>query len=45
MDLTGYESYLNGELFDYSLPDEELDKYQAAIKDLPKPEIKKTGRW
>jgi tryptophan synthase beta chain len=45
MDLTGYESYLNGELFDYSLPDEELDKYQTVLKDLPKPEIKKTGRW
>jgi tryptophan synthase beta chain len=45
MDLTGYESFLNGELTDYSLPDEELDKYQSAIKDLPKPEIKKTGRW
>lgn len=45
MDLTGYESYLNGELTDYSLPDEELEKYQDALKDLPKPEIKKTGRW
>ncbi len=45
MDLTGYESYLNGELFDYSLPDEELDKYQTVLKNLPKPEIKKTGKW
>jgi tryptophan synthase beta chain len=45
MDLTGYESYFNGELIDYSLPDEELDKYQTALKDLPKPDIKKTGRW
>lgn len=45
MDLTGYESYFSGKLIDYSLPDVELDKYQTALKDLPKPEIKKTGRW
>jgi tryptophan synthase beta chain len=45
MDLTGYENYFSGKLVDYSLPDEELDKYQTALKDLPKPEIKKTGKW
>ena len=45
MDLTGYESYLSGHLSDFSLPDEELDKYQAVLKDLPKPEAKKSGKW
>jgi tryptophan synthase beta chain len=45
MDLTGYESYLSGHLNDFSLPDEELEKYQAALKDLPKPEAKKSGKW
>lgn len=45
LDLTGYESYFNDELKDYSLPDEELSKYQETIKDLPKPEIKKSGKW
>ncbi|NIM89392.1 MAG: TrpB-like pyridoxal phosphate-dependent enzyme [Candidatus Aminicenantes bacterium] len=45
MDLTGYESYLSGQLTDYSLPQEELSKYQEALKDLPKPDLKKTGKW
>lgn len=45
LDLTGYQSYFAGELVDYSLPEEELAKYQEAIKDLPKPEAKKTGKW
>lgn len=45
LDLTGYQSYFAGELVDYSLPEEELSKYQEALKDLPKPEAKKTGKW
>ncbi len=45
MDLSGYDSYLSGKLQDYSLSEEELSKYQEALKDLPKPEIKKTGKW
>ena len=45
MDLTGFEKYLNGELKDYSLPEEELRKSLEAIKDLPKPKAEKTGKW
>ena len=45
MDLTGFEKYLNGELKDYSLPEEELSKSLEAIKDLPKPKAEKTGKW
>jgi hypothetical protein len=45
MDLAGYDKYFAGELSDYSLPDEELKSFLDALKDLPKPEIRKTGRW
>ena len=37
MDLAGYENYLDGKLTDYSLPDEELQKYLEPLKDMPKP--------
>ena len=45
MDLAGYDKYFAGELSDYSLPDEELKSFLDALKDLPKPEIRRTGRW
>ncbi len=45
MDLAGYENFLAGRLKEYSLPEEELEKCVASIKDLPKAERKKTGRW
>jgi tryptophan synthase beta chain len=45
MDLTGYDSFLSGKLTDYSLPEEELKKFQEAYKDLPKPAANKTGKW
>jgi tryptophan synthase beta chain len=45
MDLTGYDAYLSGKLVDYELPEEELQKYIAGIKDHPKAEIRKTGKW
>ncbi len=45
MDLTGYDAFLSGELIDYSLPDEELEKYTAEIKNLPKAEMRKSGKW
>lgn len=35
MDLSGYEKYFAGELHDYALPEEELEKYQQEIADLP----------
>lgn len=37
MDLGGYDKYLNGELTDYLLSEEELKKSLESIKDLPKP--------
>jgi tryptophan synthase beta chain len=37
MDLTGYQNYLDGNLYDYSLSDEDLDKYLESIKNMPKP--------
>ena len=45
MDLTGYDAYFQGKLTDYSLPQEEIDKGVEELKDLPKPEIHKTGKW
>ncbi|MBN1270962.1 MAG: TrpB-like pyridoxal phosphate-dependent enzyme [Candidatus Aminicenantes bacterium] len=45
MDLTGFDKYLKGELRDYVLPEEDLEKSLDAIKDLPKPDIARSGRW
>lgn len=45
MDLTGYQSYLDGKLSDYELPKEEIDQNLEAMKDYPKPQQKKTGKW
>lgn len=45
MDLTGYEKYFKGQLTDYNLPDEELQRCLEAVKDNPKPSSKKTGKW
>ena len=40
MDLTGYDAYLSGKLFDYPLPEEDLKKSIASMANLPKPFIK-----
>ena len=45
MDLTGYDAYLSGKLTDYQMPDEEIEKYTACFKNMPKPSAKKTGKW
>jgi tryptophan synthase beta chain len=45
MDLTGYDAYFQGRLHDYSLPQEDMEKYLDAIKDLPKPSMAKSGKW
>ena len=37
MDLSGYDAYLRGKLSDYALPEEEMQRSLAVIKDLPKP--------
>ncbi len=45
MDLLGYDAFLSGKLTDYTLPQDEIDKYTAPLKNLPKAEVKKTGKW
>jgi len=45
MDLVGYNAFLSGKLTDYELPEEELKKYTKVLEDLPKAEIRKTGKW
>jgi len=45
MDLTGYDAYLSGKLSDYELPREDLEKFTAPLKDLPKAEARKSGKW
>jgi tryptophan synthase beta chain len=45
MDLLGYDAYLSGNLTDYELPEEELQKFTTALDNLPKAEERKTGKW
>jgi tryptophan synthase beta chain len=37
MDLSGYQAYFDGKLVNYTLPEEELQRSLAVLKDLPKP--------
>jgi tryptophan synthase beta chain len=45
MDLSGYDAYLSGKLKDYELPEADLKKSTAVLKNLPKPKAQKTGKW
>ncbi len=45
MDLSGYDRYFQGELEDYALPEEEIHAALENIKDLPKPQLVKSGKW
>jgi tryptophan synthase beta chain len=45
MDLVGYEKFMNGELIDYELPQEEIDMNQELLRNLPKPPANKSGKW
>lgn len=45
MDLYGYDKYMRGELTDYSLPQKDMDESLAEIRDYPKAELRKTGKW
>jgi len=45
MDLSGYDAFLSGKLTKYSLPDEELEKTEACLKDFPQAEMRKSGKW
>ncbi len=39
MDLKGYEMFFGGQLHDYALPDEEIEKSEEILKKYPKPVI------
>ena len=45
MDLAGYDAYMSGKLADYVMPDEEVQKNLQALKNMPKAEIRRSGRW
>jgi len=45
MDLAGYDKYFSGELSDYTLPQQDIDKAAQQLADLPKPPAHKTGNW
>lgn len=45
MDLLGYEKYFAGQLKPYALSDEEVQNSVEKIKDFPKAEQRKTGKW
>ena len=45
MDLTGYDAFMSGKLTKYSLPDEELEKTEACLKDFPSAAKNRTGKW
>ena len=45
MDLLGYQKFLAGELTDYVLPQQEIDKAEAELNVLPKASLAKSGKW
>ncbi len=45
MDLSGYDLYFSGQLQDYALPKEEIDRALHAIDGLPRPKVARTGKW
>ncbi len=45
MDLAGYDKYMSGQLSDYELPEEVLQKSTKVLEKLPKAPARKTGRW
>ncbi len=45
MDLTGYEAYLSGKLSNYELPQEDLERSTKDIDNLPRAEMRKSGKW
>ncbi len=45
MDLKGYEAFMEGKLEPYALPDEELAKTEAILKDYPPANPNTSGKW
>jgi tryptophan synthase beta chain len=45
LDLSGYDAFLSGKLSNYSLPDAEIQKSLKDLEGLPRPAVRKTGKW
>jgi tryptophan synthase beta chain len=45
MDLVGYSKFMDGQLIDYPLPEEDLRESLKVLDGLPRPMAAKTGRW
>jgi tryptophan synthase beta chain len=45
MDLTGYDAYMSGRLTDYALPQEMIEANLKELEGLPKPAVRRTGKW
>ncbi len=45
MDLNGYDAFMAGKLYNYSLPKEDMDKSLETIKGHPEAPVMKTGKW
>jgi tryptophan synthase beta chain len=46
LDLAGYDSYLNGRLEDYEIPQSEFDEsVDSSLAGLPEAQKKRTGKW
>ena len=45
MDLSGYDAYMSGQLSDYEMPQEELERFTQDLEKLPPAEQRKSGRW
>jgi len=45
MDLTGYDAFFQGKLHDYAMSEDDIQKGLDVMAPLPKPEIRRTGKW
>jgi tryptophan synthase beta chain len=45
MDLVGYAKFMDGQLIDYPLPEEDLRESLKVLEGLPRPSAAKTGKW
>ena len=45
MDLVGYDKYFKGQLVDHEMSHEEVAQSVASLKDMPKAQAIKTGKW
>ena len=45
MDLSGYDAYMSGKLSDFELPEQMLQEFTKPLAEMPKAEMRKSGRW